>query len=656
MFLTSLALAIAALVALPYWAHRLRRQRADERPFPPASYVPASPPRARRRARLEQRALFAVRALGVVLLAVLGASPLVRCSRVSVSRGGASIALAFVIDDSLSMRAPSGGKTRFARARSAAVDIVATLRDGDAVAVVLAGKPPRVALAATTDLSVARSTVDGLREADRATSLDEAVAMASALIADLPQIDKRVVVLSDLADGPAEGAPLAKSARLPLWFPLPELRGALRDCAVVEATRRAERVEARVACSEGAPAEGRVVELRAGASVVDQKPLTAGVDVDIDLRVPTGVEGPLVVSLTGRDDLDVDDRAPVLFERGASALCVVEERADTTASTGGAPIVEQALGALRAGMVVRPLPVLPDRAEDLAPFAGVVVDDPPGLTPEQRHALAGFARAGGVVLLTLGPRAASSPLGASFEPLLAHAVRWESTLAKGARADGAEPAWAESVDSMLHLEAPKRARIDAEDEGRMHARLAWEDGALLVGTRELDAGRVWVMTLPLSLDASDLVLRPGFLAILDSVVEDARSRQLSPRADVGVGWRFPPGREVTLDARAAAGGLSRTAGSASGELVADRIGRHVAVIDGKEAELVARPPVGELAAHTRALGEGEGQVQVGSSSAPVDVSWVVALALLALFAVELVVRLAQGLAQRREEGVDEATA
>src|SRR3954471_16525561 len=110
-FLTVGALVIALLVAAPIMAHLLRRRQAEERPFPPARLVPPTPPAARRRSMLEDRALFAVRALAVLLLAVLGATPFVRCSRLSLARrSGASVALAFVIDDSLSMRAklPNG--------------------------------------------------------------------------------------------------------------------------------------------------------------------------------------------------------------------------------------------------------------------------------------------------------------------------------------------------------------------------------------------------------------------------------------------------------------------------------------------------------------------------------------------------------------------
>ena len=64
-FLSVLALAVVILVAAPFVAHRLRRQRAEEHPFAPTRLVPPSPPKARRRARLEDKPLFALRAASV---------------------------------------------------------------------------------------------------------------------------------------------------------------------------------------------------------------------------------------------------------------------------------------------------------------------------------------------------------------------------------------------------------------------------------------------------------------------------------------------------------------------------------------------------------------------------------------------------------------
>ena len=160
-FLFTAALASLLLVVGPLVAHLLRRGRAPVQQFPPARLVPAASSVARSMARLEDRALFLLRALLIATLALLGAVPFVRCSRLSLERqGGASVAFAIVLDDSLSMRASlPNGRTRFERAREGALALLASARPGDAIAIVLAGRPARAALAPTMDLKVAEGAL-----------------------------------------------------------------------------------------------------------------------------------------------------------------------------------------------------------------------------------------------------------------------------------------------------------------------------------------------------------------------------------------------------------------------------------------------------------------------------------------------------------------
>ncbi|HWL89285.1 MAG TPA: VWA domain-containing protein, partial [Polyangiaceae bacterium] len=489
-FVAAFALLVGVLVAAPYLAHRLRRKRADDQPFAPAHMVPPAPPRARRRSKLEDRALFATRALAVLALAFLGASPLVRCSRLALQRSsGASVALAIVVDDSMSMRAALDGQSRFERAVNGARELLASAREGDAVALVAAGDPARVALAATTDLRAARAALDALTESDRATDLEGAVAMARALVGQLPQVDKRIVVLSDLADGHPERPPLGEGSALPVWVALPELRASGTDCGLVSADRAGLRVRVHVVCSgaaSGASAQGREVTLTAGDQIVVKVAAPQLVPGDAVLTLPREPSGELLAHLTGTDAIASDDVAAVMTESGPGAVAVVGDTASESAVTGGAPLIEQALSALKLDVGVRPIPVFPERAEDLAAFVGVVLDDPPGLTPEQRRALGDFMDNGGVTLLALGPRAAVAPLGASFEPVLSHAVRWEPrTPAAGT---GADPASArqgleDAATSLLDLDASHRAILDAEDLSALDNLLTWKDGAPLLAAR-----------------------------------------------------------------------------------------------------------------------------------------------------------------------------
>jgi hypothetical protein len=199
-------------------------------------------------------------------------------------------------------------------------------------------------------------------------------------------------------------------------------------------------------------------------------------------------------------------------------------------------VLERALVALQSGVPIRPLPSVPDRDVDLATFAGLAVDDPAGLGPEQRAALSTWIERGGVLLVALGPRSASPPLGSSFEPFLARPVRWE----KVKDPLGVDPKKAgplgEGVDPPSNLAPKGRAVIDREDESKFAVRTAWSSGGPLLLTRAFGQGEVWLTTLPFAPDQSDLPVRPAFLAMLDAFVSRARDRGAGARLAIGESW------------------------------------------------------------------------------------------------------------------------
>ena len=636
-FLTIFALAMAALVAAPYVAHRLRRQQAEERPFAPARLVPPTPPKARRRARLEDRGLFLIRALSVVALALLGASPLVKCSRLALSRSGTSVAVAIVLDDSMSMRVVgASGRSRFQRAQDGAREILGALRAGDAAAIVLAGSPARVGLAATTDVSAARAALDGIAESDRGTDLDGAVAIARTLVSELPQIDRRVIVLSDLADGKPDAPPLGEGSVLPVWVAMPELRAAAEDCGILLADRAGGRARVRFACSSPAAGAGREVQIKDGEKVVASAPLPQTQMGEATLAVPGDDTKDLVAQLTGKDAIASDDRAPVVVEAGPAALAVVGDRTEEAVATGGAPVVEQALAALHVDMAVRPLPQVPDRREDTAPFAAIIVDDPPGFTPEQRRALGAFVESGGVLLVALGRRAAAAPLGANFEPLLTQAVGWDSSPTAGVDAASGATFFGEAASSLSDLAPKGRAKLAEQDISAYEPLLKWNDGSPLVARRARGRGDFWLTTLPFSVETSDLALRPGFLALLDAFVTEAKQRATPRRGDVGTPWAFNGARSV--EALGPLGPLTVTREDGTLRLVPVLAGAYRVTIDGAEELRVAAPLAREIDLRARAVAPSATSSALGGGVAIVDVSWMIALALLALVAAELVAR------------------
>jgi hypothetical protein len=561
--------------------------------------------------------------------------------------------MAIVLDDSMSMRVRLGRSTRFDRARAGAFELLSSTREGDAVAVVLAGSPPRVALAATADLGAARAVVESVTQSDRGTDLDGALATARALLAEMPQVDKRIVVLSDLADGHPDAPPLGKDSDLPVWIPLPELREATTDCGILQADRAGDHLRVRVACggkvaaaSESAKEAGsrsREVAVLSGEKVLAHAPIALGggsEDVALSLSEDDGKAtefAPLFARLTPGDAIEADDVAPVVAEASPGSVAVIADAADESTVTGGGPIVEQALRALALEVTLRPLPAVPDRVEDLSPLLGAIIDDPPGFTPEQRRALSAFVEGGGSLLLALGPRAASAPLGASLEPILPHVVTWEPTASQGVDPKTAAPSLVESAMSGVDLDAKKRAVLAPEDRGTFEALLAWSDGAPFVARRRLGRGEAWIVTLPLGADASDLPLRPLFLALLDAWTAEARTRVAPRRTPAGVAWTFPDARAVLVTGPRGDVPVLREGGPP--RAVPGILGTYRITVDDKKEQRFVAPLEAEMNLTPRAVAETAVWQGAGDSRPAVDMSPWLAFSLLGLMLLELGLRL-----------------
>jgi hypothetical protein len=642
-FATSLALLIAALVVAPVLAHLLRRRRTVVRDFPPALLVQAAQPVARHRARLEDRALFSVRALVMLALAVLGATPFLSCSRLSVGRkGGGSVALVLVVDDSLSMRAKLGSGTRFSRAIQGANEVLGSLREGDAVAIVAAGAPPRVLLAPTTELELAHKTLAALAPTDRGTDLDGALSLGATLGRSLAQVDRRLVLLSDLSDGRSSPEPVGSGLDVPLWAPLPELRSRLADCAVLRAQRKGAAIRVAVACGADADADGRRVEAIAAGQVVASSPLLARARLqEVEITLPAGAQSPAMARLTGADAVVEDDQAPVVDAARVMQIGVVSDLAESGPVTGGPSPVEQALAALDETVAVRPLPEVPDDPEALNAYAALVLDDPPGLTPEARAAIRAWGERGGVGLLLLGPRAGGAILGAAFDPFLPGPVRWSTEAPAGADPKGGE--LGEASGSLGKLGARGRALLESRAADQTSPLARWSDGAPLVFQRALGRGVLTVATLPGSAEVSDFPLRPAFLEVLSRVVEAGRARQVGKRSVVGEPWVFLAGAPVGLAGptgpvprwdtrdRAARGFSSEQAGLYSLSFADQSRELRVVEVDEREVDLTPRP-----------VAEAASAAELGSQKARIDASPYVALVLLLAVMAEAALRLRAG--------------
>lgn len=660
-FVTALGLCVGLLALLPYLAHRLRRERADERKFAFTEFVPPLPPKARRRSMLEDRALFAIRALAVLSIAVLAATPLVRCDRLSLSRrDGASVALAIVLDDSLSMRVQTAGKgtSRFAEAKAAALTLVRQTQDGDSLTLLAAGFPARRILAPTTDRAVFEDALAAMTESDRATDLEGALALAKSSLSGLPQIDKRTLVFSDRADGNPEGAELGKDDES-ISFPLPQIAGEVPNCTVLSASRQLSQVKAHLRCGGGATLDGRKVSLHDKDRTLVTQPAGNGTSAEVTLPVSDSGVGALEVMLDQKDVLPADDHAPAEGGSGQALLGIVSARRDESLATGGSPVVERALAALRLPLELRPLPLLPDSADDLAAYAGMVLDDPLGLTPEERVGLQRYLASGHTLLLSLGPRAHSAPLGSTFEPLFSGRVTYKPSPVAGADPASLVGPLAESKEGFADLAMQGRATLEERDVRDFEVLAKFQDGAPLVLRKTVGRGVVWVVTLPFSLDESDLPLRPGFLDLLQEFAEGARERGSLHRTHPGEAWFLRGATRVQGTDPLGRPIVTRT--EANGIVVdPPLIGRYSILVDDSSPadptnpKSDARPEtVGtlvdprELDLRPRAAVAALDRARQAGTAPRVDISWAVALIVLFLMVAELVLRAVLG--RRNEE-------
>jgi hypothetical protein len=668
-FLVAAALAVGLLVAIPVAAHLLRLGRTQEQEFAPARLVPVKPHAARRRSQLENRVILALRVLIIAALAALGATPLLRCSRLSLARqSGASVALALIVDDSLSMQTSTdSGQSRWNRALAGARELLGSARDGDAVAIVLAGRPARLALAASTDLAAAKETLAELEPSDRATDLHGAVQIARSAVKHLSHVDKRIILLSDLAD-----------ARLPagqpsVWAPLEPLRRPSANCGVFKAARRGQRVTATVACSAAAAARGRRLQL-VGSGKQDRRQAAGdatdsssrgrdGVLAEADLAARRGAQtvsarldapaGELDARLTGTDALGRDDVAPVGPESSDLAVAVVVDQPRAASTTGGATVLEQALVALQNGAAVRPLAAVPDDPRQLSGFAALILDDPPGLHAQARSVLLGWLERGGVAMALLGPRAHATQLGSTLEPFASGAVSWQPRPhTKGINPNSVS--WlGDEAKSLVDLAPQGRALLDGAEVAGAGVLARWDDGRAWLLQRSVGQGVVLTVGLPASPELSELALRPGWLSLLDHVVTLAGERTGPVHSPAGVTWQFPAGQQVHLVGPKGPVPLERAASATEPDqpqaayqvAVAPWAGRYVLKIGNRtqqrvvgfdEQEIVSQPALSDGSA---AQGPQE------TMSSQVDASAELAVAILWLFCVELLLRL--GLRLRR---------
>jgi hypothetical protein len=247
--------------------------------------------------------------LAVAALAVALAGP--RFSGRSDGGGGSTI---LVMDATASMQAREGATTRFDRARAAALDTVAGLRRGAGMAVILAGRSPRLLQGFTEDRAALRRVIRAARATAEPGNPADGIALALSLRD--PRRGDRILFITDGAFPSIPGI----DAPLP-WISV-HLVGGPHDNAGITALAFRKRTggepgyELFVAVNNDGSSERTVpLTISANGSVVIARTLTIAPGGRATESLPwTGpAEGRIEARIQTGDDFPLDDHAYAVF-------------------------------------------------------------------------------------------------------------------------------------------------------------------------------------------------------------------------------------------------------------------------------------------------------------------------------------------------------
>ncbi|MBM4395660.1 MAG: BatA domain-containing protein [Deltaproteobacteria bacterium] len=524
--------------------------------------------RTRVRLRLVHAALLATRVGIVALVAVLFAEPFWRRPAGAAVEARHPVALAVVIDDSLSMRLSSGGRTAWAQARSRVSEALAGLPAESEVWVVLAGRPfqahpsgPTLAgrTSAGWDADTPARFVSERNPSRTATDLAGAVRAAASLVRSSALRDRRILVASDFLDHGLDGFPAAADlagieARAMDVGPAssPRNRSISRVVAEPAPDVSPRHVRVRVEVENGGDQVlDEVVTVRLGRSGAARKvscPPGGRCSHEVLMALEDG-------ALAGEarlppDDLPDDDaRFFPVAPRDRDAVLVVNGEPRRLLELDEPFFLLRALGLRledQAG-----LPVTTVRPEELSPLhlsavGAAVLANVPSLLPEQVRAVADFVASGGGVLVTVGDQVRPETWGEIWGALLPAPIR--DVVGAGGPPDPGETVGWVSPDhpvtarlgagagSLSTVEVRRWAVLEGSwaQGSQVVARL--RNGAPLIVERRIGRGAALALLTSIDADWTDFPLRPAYAPLVRQAASYlATAGGPRPRASIEVG-------------------------------------------------------------------------------------------------------------------------
>ncbi|HYE17917.1 MAG TPA: VWA domain-containing protein [Tepidisphaeraceae bacterium] len=195
----ALAIFGAAAVSIPIIIHLLNKRKFERVVWAAMRFLRVSVEQNQRRVQIEDILLLILRCLLLLLLGLALARPTIKSFGGGGWFGQAKVTAVLLLDNSYSMTARDGNKSRFDEAKQAAVQAIESLPTGSSVAVLFASDyvPTGPIPEPTFDLELAKNTIKEAKPSDRATDLYPAVRRALDALKDKRAGQREIYLITD---------------------------------------------------------------------------------------------------------------------------------------------------------------------------------------------------------------------------------------------------------------------------------------------------------------------------------------------------------------------------------------------------------------------------------------------------------------------------